>query len=394
MSKQLEENMKPTIIRIATIIVVITIFNMIVLPDFSLLFASQDEMEEVELVKELYELGRYESALKLLNKFILRYSAEKDKPKKALSFAYYIKAKIFFEAGEKDKMKNALRILFETYPMYILSQTEDIEFKAIAEKIKKDVGHEIMKKNEEKRIPVTLKIVNDIPGNFYVCVDEWESKYAKKFKNMEVQLNVSPGHHTFILFSDDKEMVLTRERKITQESYIELDLDFSKGHDIKKIEPKGSKVIESEGKKSKKKRKFPILLAVGTAVVVGALVFLLTKKKNVEQSQPPVEISIDPDKKIEIQKGSQKEFYVELSNQPQYVVTVTIEIIRGENVIEIESEKSLIFTTSEWNIGQKVTINANENATVGENATIRLRADKEGIEPKYIDVVVVATPMR
>jgi hypothetical protein len=204
--------------------------------------------------------------------------------------------------------------------------------------------------------------------------------------------------------------------------------------------------IEKEGEK--KKKKFPWLLVVGGAVVVGVLVyflFLKPKKKtltvNLEEGvegDPPsgtyehkkgevvsyscqlqdgysqlsvlldgvetgsqgtvtmnsnhrltatatpnvVNFVTDRDR-VDVGEGSTAAFNVKLSAQPQSEINVTVSFLDGDGDISVLAGTSLIFTPTNWDTYQTVTLQAAEDPDA-ENGETTIRISAAGITEKDI----------
>jgi hypothetical protein len=100
--------------------------------------------------------------------------------------------------------------------------------------------------------------------------------------------------------------------------------------------------------------------------------------------QKGLEFVTDTDE-ISIDEGSTATFKVRLSSQPTRNVDVTVDRVGGDEDIDVESEKRLIFSPSNWDKDQEVTLRAEEDEdTSDDQATIGIVAP--GIPQKNITV--------
>lgn len=139
--------------------------------------------------------------------------------------------------------------------------------------------------------------------------------------------------------------------------------------------------IIKEGKK--KKKKFPWLIVVGAGVLVVFLISVLKKNKSKSTQTPAIVPSTN---NLTVPEGGTASFGVKLSQKPSSSITVTVSRVNGDSDITVQSGESLIFTPSNWNHNQTVSIKtlADIDTENGE-ATIRLSA--VGMVNKDITVI-------
>jgi hypothetical protein len=189
--------------------------------------------------------------------FITKYGIFKLKYREELSIVYYYKAKIHFIFAETDLMKNSLRELYRTDPDFTLSKNENEDFEKIARPIQEQIKAEL-----PPRVKVQVHVQSDSQEILAFNVDNPEISQSIPFENNDFELELEPGFHDFYFFSKDS--VKKEAREVKGGESLNFTIEFG--------------VKPGPGAKGPKK-KFPVLLVVGSVVVVAILVYFLTKKK-------------------------------------------------------------------------------------------------------------------
>lgn len=203
----------------------------------TLAMAGQDE-DVFQRAKRLIDGGDLEAAIKLLEDYILKIKAVAEQ-KKNVAEAYYTLAKSYYMAGEDGKSEANLRLVFETYPEYIVSETNKI-FLARVVKIRA----EVVQAAAEKKALEVKRAAED-----------------KKRQDAEAE---------------------TRKA------------EEARKEEEKRQQPTGIAGTQTEGLGGKAKRKFPWLVVVGGAVAVAVLAAVLLSGTNGDLETGEISISSTP----------------------------------------------------------------------------------------------------
>ncbi len=131
--------------------------------------------EENTLLKadRYYRNGNYDEAVKILQKFIENLRAIA-KQKKNVAKAFYLLAKVYYTVGEDAEVDSNLKKVYETFPTFVKKEN-DLEFKKIVNKIRKEMGLKEIVKQPVKKVK---KVRQRIPTKKVI---HKEGKKKKKF---------------------------------------------------------------------------------------------------------------------------------------------------------------------------------------------------------------------
>lgn len=138
--------MRNHIIKRTTIIVLLTFFSMILVPQYSINAASEERITDLETAKQLYKNGYYDKAVELFKHFINKNKGNKTL-KNQLIEAYYYKAKICFLGDQLGDMEDALKNLFQLDLQCNLQNEKSADFFKRANEIQR----KILEQEEQKK---------------------------------------------------------------------------------------------------------------------------------------------------------------------------------------------------------------------------------------------------
>ena len=110
---------------------------------------SQQNGDELEEARRLFQQGYYDDAITLLNEYIEKIKTVAEQ-KKNVARAFYQLAKVYFTVGEDDKVDESLKKVFETYPDFQTEET-DLVFHERVETFKRDAGFEAKVDRENEK---------------------------------------------------------------------------------------------------------------------------------------------------------------------------------------------------------------------------------------------------
>ena len=179
--------MSHSLIKRAALFTLLTFIFMIISANYS--FATGGKFERLKRAEEAYGNGDYGTALRIVDEFIFNYMEDREKFKDEFCLAYLIKAKIYYDSEEPDKMTIALRNLFNIDIDYQEFLEEDDEFikrareiRAIVLKEKKDEPKpEPPAETEQKKEEVTEPEKPQKIAERVIAGPTWEKKKKKKF---------------------------------------------------------------------------------------------------------------------------------------------------------------------------------------------------------------------
>ena len=120
------------------------------------------------------------------------------------------------------------------------------------------------------------------------------------------------------------------------------------------------------------------------------LVFTITRDVSVEasfaQNAPAVVLS---ENDLTIKEGSSKSTEVTLSRQPNSPVTLFVTLVSGDPVFNISDGARVIFTGTNWQIPQSITVTAAENNGDVESSDARFRVGGQEIIPEVLTVTEI-----
>jgi hypothetical protein len=107
-------------------------------------FAHESKNADLILAEKFYNEGDQGASLRAIDSFLTTHSYGEDK-KDDFCFAYFLQGKIYFEAGNNEKMKAALCNLFSINPNFEIPSGEYESFKTDAQIIQKSVKNKTEK---------------------------------------------------------------------------------------------------------------------------------------------------------------------------------------------------------------------------------------------------------
>lgn len=183
-------------------VIAVILIGLLVFPINSNANVKDKELELTRLLlskgREFFNKGNYSAAVDMLKDFIDKGKNKKNHLKNEYAQAYYILARIYFDAEELENLEENLKNLFHTNLNYNIPGTEDAKFKEKAELIRLEI---------EKTRKITANFSpGDIDGPVYVVFFELDQKNMKKFPHpQKITLELpKPGTYAFYFFKDDK----------------------------------------------------------------------------------------------------------------------------------------------------------------------------------------------
>jgi hypothetical protein len=215
---------------------VVLVFLISLITSFNFTFGLAEKKSEVlAAVEKLFDEGNYDGALILTDDFIYKYKNEVKERKKEFCQAYYIRAKIYFDCAEDDKMKIALYKLYNITPYYELPRNEAEDFRGAALNVQqrirqlqydKDLG-DIKKEKEKYCVTISIK---DLTHPIYVSFDKIEGLGTAfdplKEKNIKKSFDKKGKHK--IYFKHGNLYIAEEFEIISKDSSFHYILDFDK----------------------------------------------------------------------------------------------------------------------------------------------------------------------
>jgi tetratricopeptide (TPR) repeat protein len=230
-------------------IVAVFLLGLLVFPIDSNANEKDKELELTWLLlskgREFFNKGNYSAAVDMLKDFIDKGKNKKKQLKNEYAQAYYILARVYFDAEELENLEKNLKNLFHTDLNYNIPGSDEAKFKEKAELIRQEIV-------KTRKITANFSL-GDIDGPVHVVFFELDQKNMKKFSHpQKITLELpKPGTYAFYFFKDDRYVHF--DGKISQ--HLEKTIDFKKAHKIPIIEKKKEK-IEDQTQTEKKVFRF------------------------------------------------------------------------------------------------------------------------------------------
>jgi tetratricopeptide (TPR) repeat protein len=165
--------------------------------------------------KEFFNKGNYSAAVEMLKEFIEKGNDKKNQLKNEYAQAYYILARIYFDAEELENLEENLKNLFQTDLNYVIPGSDDAKLKEKAELIRLEI-------EKTRKISVNFS-PGDIDGPVYVAFFELDQKNMKEFPHpQKITLELpKPGTYAFYFVKDDKYITVIGKVSNHQEKAID-----------------------------------------------------------------------------------------------------------------------------------------------------------------------------